>query len=1080
MSQDTNFSPSRETAPLSDGRIVLDAGLLKSLRKTRGLSQEALAELCFAQQLPVSIASIKRAETGKAVLYRTARHLATILEVDLDALTVGVEDEADAEIAPPPTPPAGESLRLFIALHIEMAGPPDAASSGAIADIVQHYGGTLATPVAGQTIALFGQAQAFGSDALRCLQCAQDLVQRLRVHGGRAMAMRLVQSSSATTAAGLPDLRQRGTGMPLYVARTLLSQLGSHAEFAEAEPPQADFLLFSALSGPATLAPLVGRQTETRQFKAVLEATAETQSGQVVYLRAQAGVGKSRLAQEFASLAREQGMGTHTGLVQDAGADSWRSPLEQLARSLFGVAPGAAGIEDIIDAKVAALHLPADWLVFYRAMTGARMNSEQMSLFAAMSHAARESGLAHALQTLITRMAMIEPLMLLVEDVHWGDAYLFEALGGLMVLSREAPVIWVLTSRIENDPLEAQLRSHLYELPLTVFDLAPMAARDAQLLADQYADVDADYRRRCVERAQGNALFLVQLLASPDDHLPASLKHLIQARLDALPEAQRRALRTAAVIGNRFELAMLREAIGDERYEPDSAGRNSLVRRVAPGTYAFSHDLVMHCIYESIEEGTLRRLHRVVANLLHDSDPASAAEHLYRADDASAFDMMLRAIRDKLAGHQYEDALDLSAQCSAHDSTRYSSFTLALLQAHATAGMGQMAQARERYDHALMLAGRPQEKIDAVIGLATTLNILDELDEEERLIDETLPLARSVNADASLAKLLYLKGNIYFPRGNFSECRRHHEEAVQHARASGMAETEARALSGLGDSYYAQGRMQKAYDVFSDCIGMCDQHGYLNIAASNRSALGSTRLYLGQPDKAVADALHSADLARKVGNKRAEIFSRLTAGWVLVATGDLERADDEVNHALDLTRAMGASRFEPFLMESAARIAWQRRMPELAEQHIMSAHAAVERQQLHRFIGPWILGTVALFTQDPVVRKKALLSGAAHLTRDCLAHNAYRFFVSAAEVSLVEGDTVSAEFYAGQLAGYTQSEPCAWVDHHVALIRAWATWIDAPSTHARQTLRVLQEQARTYGFTYATPRLHAALLELPN
>ena len=209
--------------------------------------------------------------------------------------------------------------------------------------------------------------------------------------------------------------------------------------------------------------------------------------------------------------------------------------------------------------------------------------------------------------------------------------------------------------------------------------------------------------------------------------------------------------------------------------------------------------------------------------------------------------MMLRAIRDKLAEHQFEAALELTAECSANDSTRYSSFTLALLQSHATAGLGQMAQAKRSYQHALMLAGRPQEKIDAVIGLATTLNILEELDEEERLLDETLPLARSIDADAALARLLYLKGNIYFPRGNYGECRRHHEDAVRHAQASGMAETEARALSGLGDSYYAAGPHEEGARAVRQCIAMCEQHRFINIEASNRSALGSTRIYLGQP-----------------------------------------------------------------------------------------------------------------------------------------------------------------------------------------------------------------------------------------
>jgi tetratricopeptide (TPR) repeat protein len=386
-----------------------------------------------------------------------------------------------------------------------------------------------------------------------------------------------------------------------------------------------------------------------------------------------------------------------------------------------------------------------------------------------------------------------------------------------------------------------------------------------------------------------------------------------------------------------------------------------------------------------------------------------------------------------------------------------------------------MQQAQRAYEHALLLAGRPHEKIDAVIGLAGILNIVDQLDEEERLLDDTLPLARSVNADAGLAKLLHLKGNIYFPRGNYSACRQHHEEAVLHARASGATETEARALSGLGDSYYAQGRMQQAYELFGECIAMCEQHRYINIEASNRAAQGSTALYLGQSEAALAGALQSAALAHKVGNKRAEIFARMTAGWVLVGTGALTQAHAEVERALALTRSMGASRFDPFLMESQARIAWMRGDHALAAQLAVDAAETVERLKLHRFIGPWVLGTLALFTRDAAVRKRALLQGAAYLTRDCLAHNALRFYVSAAEVALLDGDLVSADFYAAQLADVAPQAPCVWSEHHVALIRAHAQWQVAPDDSVAATLRELDAAAERHGFAHATPRLRLAL-----
>jgi predicted ATPase/transcriptional regulator with XRE-family HTH domain len=1082
MSLDQTALSRSEPAPAPDGRIALDAALLKTLRKARGLSQEALAELCSDQQLAVSIASIKRAETGKVVLYRTARHLATIFGVEVERLVLRA---ARATAAPLPAPRVtpDDTVRYVIELHIALAGAPqpDSEALRQIGALARQFGGHAQPSDGARVVAVFGLPRAYRSDAERAMRCAIALGPLLLVHGGRAMALRLVRQDDGHAGQALPDLRAAPRGqpaqMPLYVGRNLVSQLGGRFAFAGAVQRFPGYLHFAAVADGANTVPappLVGRASETRQFRAVTEAALESRGGHIVYLRAMAGVGKTRLSIEFAGIARQAGFDCHRCDVPDAGADSWRTPLGQLARSLFGMAPEDTGFE-AIDDGMAELQLAPESAIFYRALTGARMTSDQLSLYAAMTHAVRDDGLAQALQMLITRRAQTAPLLLAVEDVHWGDAYLFEALGALLALTRDAPVVWVLTSRVEHDPLEASLRAHLFELALTVFDLAPLAAREALALAAQFDGVDPAYRQRCVERAQGNPLFLTQLLASPDDHLPDSLKHLIQARLDALAPSHRRALRTASVIGNRFELPLLREALGDDHYEPEAAGRNSLVRRLGAASYAFVHDLVMHCIYESIDAVQQRRLHLDLAALYRDHDPALSAQHLYRADDPAAFDMMLRAIRDKLAEHQFEAALELTAECSANDSTRYSSFTLALLQSHASAGLGQMAQARRSYQNALMLAGRPQEKIDAVVGLATTLNILEELDEEERLLDETLPLAQSIGAEASLAKLLYLKGNIYFPRGNYAECRRHHEDAARYARASGMTETEARALSGVGDSYYAQGHMKKAHELFGQCIAMSEQHRFINIEASNRSALGSTRIYLGQPLEAASDALQAAELSHKVGNRRAEIVARMTAGWVLVATGQLAQAGEEVAHALDITRTMGAARFEPFLMESQSRISWLRGEHALAERQVSEAAESVERLRLQRFIGPWVLGTLALFSSDAAVRKKALLQGAAQLTRDCLAHNAYRFFVSAAEVALLEGDLVSAGFYADQLAAYGAAESCAWVEHHVALVRQYSSWTAAPDETQRAELQLLRTRAGKFGFAEATPRLGALL-----
>jgi tetratricopeptide (TPR) repeat protein/transcriptional regulator with XRE-family HTH domain len=1055
-------------ATASDGRVMLDPGLLKQLRKARGLSQEALAELCFHRQLCVSVASIKRAETGKAVLYRTARHLADIYDVSLDSLAPGTGPTESAALPAAAPALADDTVRWVIELHASLAAAPDEARASAIANTVLQFGGR-AEPGGGQRLcAVFGVPQAYRSDAERAMGCAIELERLLGRHGGGTIAVRLVrwQPGSGIDAAPLPGfsagpaLRASPQASTIHVTHNLLPQLEGRFLFGPRDDGAPGYRRFVAPRGGDALPPLIGRYAETGQFKAVTEAMQESQAGHIVYLRAMAGVGKSRLAQEFAEIARQDGIACHACDVLDAGSDDWRAPLAQLARSLL--APGQDGVA----AALARLNLPAELLLACRALCGEALAPDDAALFAAMSHAVREEGMAHALKMLVQRVALSQPLLIAIEDLHWGEAHLFEALARLLEETREVPVLWVLTSRVDDDPLETALRPRLYDVALTVFDLGPMSPREAAALADQFGEVDAAFRRQCVERAQGNPLFLTQLLASPGHLLPDSLKHLIQARLDSLAPEHARALRMAAVFGNRFDLALLREALGEPGYAPQAGSRNSLLRPAGKGGYGFVHDLVMHCIYDAIDPAQRRRLHLAAADVFRSRDAALCAQHLYHAHDPGALEMMLAAISTRLDQYDYEGALELASRCNRADSTTLSSFPLALLRAQAAAGLGRMPEAREYYRQAMQLSGRPHDRIEAVIGLATALNVLEELEEEERLLDETIPLAMSVGAEAALGRLLYLKGNIYFPRGNYGECRRYHEDAARYAQASDMAETQARALSGVGDSYYAQGRMRQAHHMFAECLAMCERHRYVHIEASNRSALGSTLIYLGDSQGAVDGALASASLAHKVGNRRAETFARMTAGWALVAAGRLEEAEQQVGSGLELARTLGSARFDTFLQESVARISWLRGHHELAERQILAAAADLERHRLHTFIGPWVMGTLALLTSDAATRKRALLQGASYLTRDCLAHNAYRFYLSAAEVALLEGDVVSAGFYTDQLAACA-SEPCAWVDHHVALLRGHLGGSDAA------TLQAIATAGEQHGFGWTAPRLRA-------
>lgn len=1080
--------PKRD-ASISDGRVLLDAVSLKGLRKQHGLSQETLAEACLNRHLCVSIASIKRAETGKPVLYRTARHLATAFGVDVSALLSTPASAAlvhlqqtmnelhQAAFAQQALKQVDDSvIRYVLELSFRIDGPPATAFMEEIERLVRQFGGVPLGMTQDVVIAQFGSPQAYRSDSERGLLCALALSREQFVTPGHALLLRLVRLS-----ADMPEVERlllvqqplldRHGHAPVYVAQNLLEQLAARFEFSSRDD---EFQAYRKCLRPRSLdenapRPLVGRAIELLQFKAVIEATQECQDGHIVYVRGMAGIGKTRLVSEFFEMARQRGFACHRGDVLDFGMDNSLWPLGQLVTSLLNLAGALPVSAPLLDAALSRLKVAAEHRMFLHVLTGVS-SAEPPILYGAMSNQARTQGLFQALLDVLLRVAVQQPLLICLEDLHWGDAALFTLLGRLLDATDEAPVVWLLTSRPEGDPLDGEIRAHSAS-PMSLLDIAPIRAREATVLAEQFTEVDPRYRAECVARAQGNPLYLTQLLSSQQGVFPDSLRHLVQTRFDKLAPEQRRALHYAAVLGNRFELTLWREALGQPGYLPTADMRQGLLREVEPGSYLFVHDLVMHCLYDAMPTPLREQLHGEVANLYRTRDRVVYAQHLLRANDPAAFDALLVAMGEKRLACQYDSVLALGRQCAVFAERTQGNFSFALLCGQACSGLGQTLDARAHFQRALALAEQPQDQFEAALGLAAVLNTLDCLDEEERLIEGMLPIARAMQAHTALARLNHLRGNIYFPRGDYAECRRLHEEALSFARIGRDLETEAKALSGIGDSYYAQGRMQTAYEVFDQCVRLCERNGWAHVEAGNRSARGSAQLYLGQPEPALRDAMDAIECSARLGNHRAQVFSRLTAAWVLVAGGQDPLAEQELTCALALARNLGASRFEAILLEGLARVALRQGELGLAQALIVEAASLVERFELQRYIGPWVYGSLAMISDDRSLSQQALAKGEAQLTQACLAHNALRFRVAAAETCLLAGDTVQANWHGQQMAALPESASCAWINHHVRLIDVAGQWLYNADQVSGEKLKGVAREAQQMGFVATMPRL---------
>ena len=834
--------------------------------------------------------------------------------------------------------------------------------------------------------------------------------------------------------------------------------------------------------------PFVGRHSELQRFRALLAACQEVRRGQAVYVRGEAGIGKTRLVEEFQAAARRAGFVCHTGLVLDFGAGTGQDAIRSLVRSLLGLEPGGGSDR-------AAVHAAGEWAVADGLVVAERrvyLNDlldlpqpvELRALYDAMDSSNRARGTRETVAELIARVSAERPLLLVIEDVHWADRPTLDHLATLTETAAEHPAVLVMTSRVEGDPLDDAWRPHTGRRPLVTIDLGPLRPQESEILAGAYFKAHAELARRCVERAAGNPLFLEQLLRhaeeSAESGVPGSVQSLVQARMDRLDPPDKLALQAASVLGQRFDLDMLGALLEQPGYDAGGLVRHRLMRPHGGGALLFAHVLIRDGVYDLLLKSWRRELHRRAAALFAGRDPVLHAEHLDRAEDPGAPRAYLEAARAQAAAYRTEAALALVERGVALAHERADVFALTCYRGELLHDLGRIVESMNEYRDALEAAADDDgERCRAWRGVAAGMRITDRFDEAFAALDTAEALATEQDLAAELAHIHHLRGNLYFPLGRLEGCLREHELSRACARRASSPELEARALGGLGDAEYARGRMITAHGYFHRCVELCRQHGLGRIEVANLPMAAFTRQFVDDLRGGSEDALAAIAAAARVGDQRAEIVARLKFLHAIYICSfvalDMTAAREHAEIALALCRRLGARRFESETLIYVADIerASGRRFQALK---LLKNALAISRETGTGFFGPAILGALAVATEDPQERQRALTEGEALLATGCVSHNYLLFYPDAMEASLIAGDWDGVERYAAALEAYTRPEPLPWANLRIARGRALARYGRGECSEPTfRELRRLWEEADRVGWKTALPALERAL-----
>ncbi len=926
-------------------------------------------------------------------------------------------------------------------------------------DAVRAYGGSIDKHIGDAVMAVFGAPVAHSDDPERAVRCALDIHQRLSVFeppqqshigiasgqvvasetGSSAFTEYTVTGASVNLASRLQDQAKGGeTLISDEVRRAIGGRLQSEAvgdlTVKGMEAPVTTWRVtgFSAGSSGENRQPFVGRERELANLEALLRVCRDRQKGQIAILRGEPGIGKSRLGDHLEEVAQNLGFAQHSALILDFGTDRGREALPALLRSLLSLdAASTAAVRDaaIVDALGRGLLAQEDRVHLYD-LLDLPQPTELMGLNQAMDTRTRSRGQARTLANLALALASVQPLFLRIEDVHWAESELLSQLAILAAAGAEAAIFLLLSTRVEADPLDTAWQTSTGLMPVTALTLGPLPEAAAFSLARSYQIAEEGFARSCIERAAGNPLFLDQLLRmvgqSVEQGIPGSVQSIVQSRMDRLNTDERAALEAASVLGQRFAepaLAALLES-NDARCQPLLA--QGLIKPEGDG-FLFTHALVRDGVYATLLQERRRSLHAKAAAWFHDRDASLHARHLGAAEDPVAATAFLEAARQEIERHRLRPALRLLEEGLALPADRARRFHLTTAKGEALRNLGDSQASLGCFAEAMALAEGKSQRAECHLGSAAAMRILDRFDEAFAALEQAEALFDPERDKLRLTALWSLRGNLLFPLGRPEECRHAHGRALELARDAEATAAEVQALGGLGDAFYADGRLEDAQRHFADCVRLARKHALGQIEVANAPMLAWSTLLVGNYRDGAAEAASARENALAAGNERAAIIALNAMATATSDSGDMAAAEAHSQEIVRLSERLRSGRFKSYGLNLLAELSFYR--GDLVAAKALADRAWEEAQtSAVGFCGPWILGIRARIQGDCEAARADLAQAGEILAAGAVAHNHFFFRRHAMEFALEQGDSEELERQAQAFEAYLDDHGTPWSD----------------------------------------------------
>jgi len=550
-------------------------------------------------------------------------------------------EQARAVATPPPAHEVRKTVTVLVAdptpvgakLDPELLRGAMARSLEELREVVERHGGTVGSLSPGPVTVIFGVPVVHEDDALRAVRAAAELRDLLAAVRDAELALRIGVCTGEVIARGTPEgdvvgvaVGRAGTlqqsarpGEILLAAET--QRLVRDAVLTEPTEQDGDgsvFRLLAIVPGSTGYprrfeSPMIGRSRERRRLYDAFEQAVSDRSCQLFTILGAAGVGKSRLVREFlGDLGADALIARGRCLPYGVGITYW--PVTEVVRE-------AAGVGE------------ADTLEQSRDKLAHQLQGEDdADLIAA--RVAELTGLAEAswpvdegfwaVRTFFEALARRSPLVLVFDDIHWGEATFLDLIEHIADWTHAVPILLVCVARPEL--LDVRPGWGGGKLNATAVLLEPLSELESSELIDNLSSaIDAPTRRRVIEASEGNPLFVEEMVALGSDQadggveVPPTIHALLAARIDRLTDQERWTVECASVEGKVFHQGSVAELLPEPFAATLPVTLASLVRKelIRPDralfagqrAFRFRHLLLRDAAYESVPKAVRAGLH---------------------------------------------------------------------------------------------------------------------------------------------------------------------------------------------------------------------------------------------------------------------------------------------------------------------------------------------------------------------------------------------------------------------------------------------------------------------------------------